>query len=501
MANRQTFRVYRAYAEPKITIVENKSHDKEIPVMPLSGREKGHLPTFGETLRELDKSNKPSYLSLPTFMRKNDTKADAKVIEEMELLIKKEIIKLMKEKSQIISKQNSALKSVSLKVPAADCSEERIKKLSKMGDLGLRLVEINLGLERRYESIFTSFDSIVTELQSYLDRFLNTQKKELFSALVVEENQNRSNFQVLENKLYEIFQKGGERFDINEKTFSAFTEMLAFTREFRDDFYSLISSRLAPISLKDLKNDFSKNLLAKFSSLTVAPKAFPSELLRFFEQKKYFSSQIDERTLCHGTKVVIEDEFPEGMNIDRCLYQIPLHLMHNVRDRENPRTFSLLGWLDKSSLIVASNCQIKIFGMNLGSMTHTKRELRRLTQESQLQYDSGRVFEDKYQIQCMESIKYEGHSYLLLGCNHSVDFSELDGESTKRHENWFSYQRNQRTLQSQFGIRFKCQKPESDNNQPVWSDLHGTSYNVFRIYGHTQPGEIRGPTGPESSQR
>lgn len=383
-------------------------------------------PMQGPYPRDLNTASRQSMLSLPTFIRRTETKADMKQIEDMELLMKKQIIKLMKEKEYAINKQNRVLKKVSLHVNSDQGGHDRVKRLVKMGDLGLRIEEITLGLERRYESMFCSFDAVVTELQTYLDSFLNNQKKEIFSSLVLEKNQNHSNFQALEARLFEVFEKGGEKFYTNEKTFSAFTEMLEFTKVFRDDFYSLISSRLTPINLKELKSDLSRELLNKFNSMNIAPRAFPSELLRFFEQKDRTSMRIDQRTLYHGTKIKVDDIFPEGMNIDRCLHQIPLHLVHKIKSRENPRSFSILGWLDKSSLVVASNCQLKIFSMSLDQKLLSKPEFRRLTQQSQLQYDSGRLFDDTLQIQCIEATKFEGHSYILLGCNRSVDLSDID---------------------------------------------------------------------------
>ena len=64
----------------------------------------------------------------------------------------------------------------------------------------------------------------------------------------------------------------------------AFKKLFKFSNEFPQEFFGMITSKVANVDLRIIKEESSKALLASLSQILSAPKAFPSELMRFFEQ-------------------------------------------------------------------------------------------------------------------------------------------------------------------------------------------------------------------------
>lgn len=72
-------------------------------------------------------------------------------------------------------------------------------------------------------------------------------------------------------------------YDNTSRKLLAFKEMLKFIEEFKEEGYGLILSETKELDLDGLKKELSQSFVDKYlKGLTKPPRAFPTELFRFF---------------------------------------------------------------------------------------------------------------------------------------------------------------------------------------------------------------------------
>lgn len=237
-------------------------------------------------------------------------------------LLRDQLVSIQKAKLKSLMVQKNILESMSipLKLPSLHSLEMKIDSLVKIKDYGLALEEIKLDVEKNYESIFTEFTKLVDALKKHMITLLDEQKKELFSKLLTEKSQNFSNFITFEAKVKELIAKKNETGTLSihdQQTFDAFTNLFRFSKDFKQEFFNAITSRFKGFDLEQKKAELNKMVGNIVSQSLIAPKAFPTELIRFFEKNE--SKRIQELyslNLDTGMYLSGRSAFPESLCMD-----------------------------------------------------------------------------------------------------------------------------------------------------------------------------------------
>jgi hypothetical protein len=224
----------------------------------------------------------------PTTETQAAEKKSVKILEQVPQAIKRQLTKIQQDKAKSISVQTTLLAKAGIKMDSTDfvMTNAHKDKVAKLEETGLALEMITLEVEKRYEAMFLNYNTLIDSLKSYISNILNEQKKDLFNSLLATKTQNANNFNTLWTKLYEAaFLSGTEARSSPQvvKTLEAFRLFVKFSEDFKEDFYSMISSKLANHDIKNIQLDVSRLFTQLFSQSLIPPKRFPTELITFFE--------------------------------------------------------------------------------------------------------------------------------------------------------------------------------------------------------------------------
>lgn len=135
--------------------------------------------------------------------------------------------------------------------------------------------------------------------------------------------------------------------------------MFKFMKEFKEESHSLILSRPVDLDLEFLKKELSKNFVDKYlNRLTDPPKAFPTELYRFFYNN---NNEIDEfeEDITYGRAMTINGGFPQSMELVKINESIDPRMDNNSRS-------PIVKVIDNKYMVTATRDSFKLFLYNWG---------------------------------------------------------------------------------------------------------------------------------------
>jgi hypothetical protein len=125
-------------------------------------------------------------------------------------------------------------------------------------------------------------------------------------------------------------------------------------KEFQEESYSLILSRLADLNTNQMKNELDNFVSKNLNRLYDAPKAFPTELYGFFLNNQELNEEEDDEKK-YGTTLSLQAIFPEEVTFKNTMYTIKPHLEYN-RNRT-----PLVKLIFDKYILVAGRRDFKIF--------------------------------------------------------------------------------------------------------------------------------------------
>lgn len=165
----------------------------------------------------------------------------------------------------------------------------RIEELVHLKEEGVQLETMMLKLEKKYENIFVRFDEIIENIKNETIELLNRQRRELFSSILSEKVQNQANFLDIQQKIkdkspFNILIGGSSpSTTLFPKAFKCLKE---FSMDFEEEFLNMISSRFTTPDLTMIKEELNSLYGDIVNKSLHPPTAFPTELIRFFQQKE-----------------------------------------------------------------------------------------------------------------------------------------------------------------------------------------------------------------------
>ena len=100
----------------------------------------------------------------------------------------------------------------------------------------------------------------------------------------------------------------------------AFQELFTFVKEFKNESYSLILSRLADLNIAAMKKQLDDFAGRNLNRLYDAPKAFPTELYRFFLNNQELEEEQEDKNF--GSSLSLCSILPENISCRNTLYTI-----------------------------------------------------------------------------------------------------------------------------------------------------------------------------------
>ena len=204
-------------------------------------------------------------------------------------------------------------------------NKKRLDNLLKLGSLGLDLEELSVGIERRYEEMLVILKSNIETIRSYFIERLDFVQKEFNEKIMNEKHQNLSNMKELEENLRRCMEararkeeQGLMSHDDTEKNLFAFQQMFKFMKEFNEESHGLILSKPIDLDLEFLKKELSKNFVDKYlNRLTEPPKAFPTELFRFFYNHNNADQNDFEEDITYGKAMTLNGPYPSKLEFEK----------------------------------------------------------------------------------------------------------------------------------------------------------------------------------------
>jgi len=188
-----------------------------------------------------------------------------------------------------------------------------MEELSKLGTLGIELEEINLGIDLKYEGMLNSLKNKLLVVRKYFENLLDDVLKDLTEKIVGEKQQNLGNLKELEEKLNRAMNDYLEKKDNSQRDLAAFYELFTFMKEFTEESYSLILSKPIDIDVNFLKNDLNDFIGKHLNRVFEPPKAFLTELYRFFQGSQDLYEF--EEDITYGKAFNLEESFPSNVSI------------------------------------------------------------------------------------------------------------------------------------------------------------------------------------------
>ena len=327
----------------------------------------------------------------------------------------------------------------------AQMNSKRFKNLVQMGELGVDLEELSVGIEQKYEEMLNILRKNVRTIKLYFLERLEEVQKEFNDKIMNEKRQNLGNIKELEQQLKECLEKAKKtqrqdpnlelEMDDNTKSLFAFRQMFSFMKEFKEESYSLILSKPADLDLDFLKSELNKNFIDKYlNGLTTSPRVFATELYRFF----YNNAEIDEfeEDVTYGGAMTLNGNFPRSAELRNTGRKLKTGLENNSRA-------PIIKVIDNKYMVAATRDQFSLylysFDKQVGRPQRKSRFSKMQNQgaegaggkkqlQSQLVISSDDIdFEVEspgYHCVCLHTLR-DGTRYLLLGGNFNVGFSDF----------------------------------------------------------------------------
>lgn len=302
-----------------------------------------------------------------------------------------------------------------------------ISLVQNLGEYGLKLERMALEIERRYETMFTDLDYFIDSLKDFIINLLDEHKRELLERLVAEKIQNKDNFEKLETQLFDLSSKqqniqvGGYHPQVKHKL-AAFRSFFDFSDEFAEEFYGMVSSKMLTFNVASVQEQLSKQLGNIIFDGIKAPKAFPTELMRFFEQLQMKLPTMMPVNIEAGSVIHNRSAFPYSLRIQ------PAEVVNfpgsgeAQKPGEGSRKFSFLSWVDNKSLLIATKFDFQLCGL-------TRKSEGFVEDQDCSNYAFGSHLDTKYRsnlispdfcIEAITNLNIENTRYIVVGGKQSV---------------------------------------------------------------------------------
>lgn len=186
--------------------------------------------------------------------------------------------------------------------------------LKNLGPLSVKLEEMRLSIEKRYEYMLYDLNQRLEAIKKYFNNMINEVKGDAFNSIVNEKDQNLSNIKEhLETILQKI--KSSEEdanpterlnYEAKERSFHDFFE---FFENFKEECFNSIVSKPAQLNIENLKKQLTQFKNKNLENLLTGAKVFTSNLLRFFEVEiKQYDEQRDLDPKFYGDVIDVNQE-------------------------------------------------------------------------------------------------------------------------------------------------------------------------------------------------
>lgn len=228
--------------------------------------------------------------------------------------------------------------------------------------MGLDVEEMRVGIERKYEDMLNTLKQKLDRLKHYFNSILDNLKVEFNQQMINEKQQNLENLKKLESILQSAMELAqGERKEKsaqnfmteNETKLIALQDLFTFVKEFKEESYSLILSRLADLNTFKMKKQLDDFVGQNLNRLYDAPKAFPTELYRFFLNNQELYEEDDDKR--YGTTLSLTSILPEEISFKNTLNTISPELEFN-RNRT-----PLVKLLSDNYVLISGRRDFKVF--------------------------------------------------------------------------------------------------------------------------------------------
>lgn len=195
--------------------------------------------------------------------------------------------------------------------------------LKNLGPLSVKLEEMRLSIEKRYEYMLYDLNQRLEAIKKYFNNMINEVKGDAFNSIVNEKDQNLSNIKEnLENILVKI--KASEddanpaerlNYEAKERSFHDFFE---FFENFKEECFNSIVSKPAQLNIESLKKHLTQFKNKNLENLLTGAKVFTSNLLRFFEVEiKQYDEQRDLNPKYYGDVLDVNQESTDNSKFYR----------------------------------------------------------------------------------------------------------------------------------------------------------------------------------------
>jgi len=237
-----------------------------------------------------------------------------KSLEENLVYLNKLKLASLQKQEEIISNSSFANKKELINNFNTSKSKYTIKiaEIKNLGPLGYKLEEMRLSIEKRYESMLQDLNQKLESIKKYFNNLINEVKGEAFNSIINEKDHNLSNIkEYLEDKLVKIKEKkdAGSTDDSEFlKVETSFLDFFDFFENFKEDCLNFITYKISNINIDSLKKELNDVKSKNLDSLLSAPRAFTSELFRYFEvdRKQFEDHKSEAQSISFGDVFQIE---------------------------------------------------------------------------------------------------------------------------------------------------------------------------------------------------
>lgn len=354
--------------------------------------------------------------------------------ESNTLYIKDTLKDIQKQKAKSMIVQKLVLDRLGIKLPTPENRSPGalISMVQNLGEYGLKLERMALEIEKRYEAMFTDLDYFIDSLKEFIVQQLDEHKYELLERLVAEKTQNKDNFDKLETQLFDLSAKqkqiieGGYHPQVKHKL-AAFRQFFDFSDEFAEEFYGMISSKMLTFNVANVQEQLSKQLGSVIFDGIKAPKAFPTELIRFFEQLQMKLPTMTPTEIDAGSVIYNKTNFPYSLRISPVEIVKFSQPFGSQSEAGDSRRFSLLSWVDNRTLLIGTRESYQ-----LCSFTRTFESCAEDQDVSQIPYGiqldtkhRSNPFPPEFSVESLVNLVIEKTRYIIVGGNNSVSSSSL----------------------------------------------------------------------------
>lgn len=315
----------------------------------------------------------------------------------------------------------------------------KISDVKALGKLGVKVEDLRLNLERRYEFMLQEINSKIEALTKYFNSLLGEVKGEAFNYIIKEKDQNLNN--IKENITDVLIRLRTGRDVSGARTWdgknalaleSSFTNFFDFFESFKEEYFNIVVSRCSQLKVENLKNQLLAFKNSYLENLYITPKGYTSELLRFFETQTHNSK----------TETKLNKKFGDVFQTTQTdTNSITVEKLPNVFDPEMDADSKapMLSIINDEYLLVVTRSDFKIMAYDYGPNESNVPMSKFYTNHFKTKGEK-LMFKDVYKSSDLPNIPrpqpMSFHSvsvckttdnkyYLLLGGKICVDFDEL----------------------------------------------------------------------------